>query len=188
MAILSGGHTKPNIAGSTRPATGDPAVVAGTPAAFGYLAAQRSNRCGLTPAELQSYRSAQHLQGSCCDPMDLSTYEWQIKALRSYAFIAQIPRDPYDVPVSLARELLGYEHSIRLSVGQQASYDEAMHISRLHGPCCCHCWRWDAFRGMSMFLIARDGWKASRVAFLIDDLEGCGGKDKPPRIPGRATA
>jgi len=185
---LSGGHSKTKISASARLLANDPAPAAGTPAAFSYLAAQTSNRCGLTPAELQSYPLAQHLQGSCCDPMDLSTYEWQIKALRRYAFLAQIPTDPYDVPVSLARELLQYDSTIHLSGREQTTYDRAMHMSREKGPCCCHCWRWTAFRGMSKYLIARAHWTDSQVALIIDDVEGCGGKDEPPSIPGQATA
>jgi hypothetical protein len=184
---LSGRHTRANTAGSARPATNEPVPGAGTPAAFRYLAAQTSNRCGLTPAELESYPPAQHLQGSCCTPMDLSTYEWQAKALRRYATIPQIPKDPYDVPVSLARQLLHYDHSIHLSTRQQKTYDRAMHMSRLRGPCCCHCWRWNAFRGMSKYLLSRRGWSAPQVTLLIGDLEGCGGKDEPPSLPGHAT-
>lgn len=184
---LGGGHTRANTTASSRQAISE-AVITGTPAAeFRYLAAQNSNRCGLTPTRLQSYPLTQRLQGSCCDPMDLSTYEWQVKALRRYATIPQIPKDPYDVPVSLARQLLGYGNSIRLSAPQQATYDMAMHMSREHGPCCCHCWRWNAFRGMSNFLITH-GWMAPRVALIIDDVEGCGGKGEQPRIPSQATA
>jgi hypothetical protein len=181
---LSGGHTKANTTTSSRQATSDPALIAGTPAAeFRYLATQNSNRCSSTAAELQSYPPTQHLQGSCCDPMDLSTYEWQLKALHRYALTPAIPRDPYDVPVSLAHRLFRYDNTIHLSTRQQATYNQAIHMSGLGGPCCCHCWRWNAFRGMSKFLITRDGWSASRVALLIDDVEGCGGKGEPPRIP-----
>ena len=79
--------------------------------------------------------------------MDMSTYEWQVKALRRYATIPQIPRDPYDVPVAFARRLLHYDKSIHLSASQQATYDRAMGMSREKGPCCCHCWRWTAFQG-----------------------------------------
>jgi len=181
--VRSGGHFKTKSAGSAPPTASDPVLAVGTPAAFSYLATQTSNRCGLTPTELESYPLAQHLQGSCCDRMDPSTYAWQVKALRRYAFIAQIPRDPYDVPVSLARQLLHYDNTIHLSARQQATYDRAMRMSHQHGPCCCHCWRWTAFRGMSKYLIARDGWTASRVALIIDDVEGCGGKDEPPATP-----
>ena len=188
ILALSGGHTKGTTTATVRPATGDPALIAGTPTAFGYLTAQRSNRCGLKPAELEATPPTQHLQGSCCGPMDLSTYEWQVKALHRYATIAQIPTDPYDVPVSVARRLLSYDKSIHLSARQQATYDRAMSMSREKGPCCCHCWRWTAFRGMSKYLIARAHWTASQVALVIDDVEGCGGKGSPPSIPAQAAA
>ncbi len=186
---LGGGHTSASRSASAHQAMSEPAFIAGTPAAeFRYLATQNSNQCGLTPTQLQSYPLNQRLQGSCCDPMDLSTYEWQVEALRHYATIPQIPKDPYDVPVSLARQLLQYDNSIHLSTRQQKTYDRAMHMSRLRGPCCCHCWRWNAFRGMSKYLLARQGWRSPQVALLIDDLEGCGGKNEPPRILSQATA
>jgi hypothetical protein len=189
IATLSGGgHTKAMTTRLVTPASSDPVAAAGTPAAFRHLSGQRSNRCALRSAELESYPPSQHLQGSCCDPMNQSTYEWQVKALRAYASIAQIPMDPYDVPVSLAQQLLHYDSSIRLAPQQQRTYDHAMHMSREHGPCCCRCWRWTAFRGMSKYLISRDGWSASRVALLIDDVEGCGGKGEPPHISSQASA
>jgi hypothetical protein len=189
IAALSSVHTKATATGKIRPAVaGSPVLTAGTPAAFGYLTAQRTNRCGLKPAELESSPPAQRLQGSCCDPMDLSTYEWQVKALRGYAAIPQIPTDPYDVPVSAARGLLRYDSSIHLSDRQQATYDRAMAMSREKGPCCCHCWRWTAFKGMSKYLIARAHWTASQVALVIDDVEGCGGKGTPPSLPSQTPA
>ncbi len=187
ILALSGGHTNATTTGKVRPAAVGPILIAGTPAAFSSLTAQRSNRCGLTPAELETSTPAQHLQGSCCFPMDMSTYEWQVKALSRYATIAQIPRDPYDVPVSVARRLLSYDKSIHLSARQQATYNRAMSMSREKGPCCCHCWRWTAFRGMSKYLIARASWSAPQVALLIDDVQGCGGKDAPPGVPSQAT-
>lgn len=188
MVTLSGGHSKATTTGAARSAASESVLVSGTPAAFRYLSLQRSNRCGLTPAELETSPPAQHLQGTCCFPMDMSTYEWQVKALRRYASVEQIPRDPYDVPVSLAHRLLNYDKSIHLSARQQATYDRAMSMSREKGPCCCHCWRWTAFRGMSKYLIARQSWSAPHVALLIDDVQGCGGKDAPPSVPAQAPA
>lgn len=182
ILALNGGHTKGTTAGKVRAAAGGPVLIAGTPAAFGYLTAQRSNRCGLTPAELETLPPAQHLQGSCCFPMDMSTYEWQVQALHRDAGIRQIPSDPYDVPVSLARRLLRYDHAIHLSARQQTTYDRAMSMSREKGPCCCHCWRWSVFRGMSKYLIARTHYTAVQLALVIDDVEGCGGKDTPPDL------
>jgi hypothetical protein len=183
IALISGRADKARNEAARQP----PALSAGTAAAFRYLAAQRSNRCGLTPAELEHSSAAGRLQGSCCFPMDISTYEWQIKALRPSAAIRQIPTDPYDVPVALAQRLLRYDKSIGLSATQQATYDRAMSMSSEKGPCCCRCWRWSAFRGMSKYLITRANWKASRLALLIDDVEGCGGKGQPPTRARTAT-
>src|SRR5205823_327240 len=82
-----GGHIGVNSRADDRSSASEPepVFVPGTPAAFRYLVNQRSNRCGMRPAELESFPPTQHLQGSCCDPMDQSTYEWQVKALRSYS-------------------------------------------------------------------------------------------------------
>jgi hypothetical protein len=75
----------------------------------------------------------------------------------------------------------------RERIQQQATYDQAMSMSREKGPCCCHCWRWTAFRGMSKYLIVHASWSAPQVALLIDDVQGCGGKDAPPGVPAQAA-
>ena len=179
VGASGGGRTRHPVVARAASSAGSP-LAAGAPAAFKYLAVQKSNRCSLTSAELRRYAASQRLQGSCCFPMNLSTYEWQVQALRSYASIAEIPRDPYDVPVSLAQTLLRHDASIHLTPAQESTYTRAMAMSRLKGPCCCRCWRWTAFRGLSKFLIADRRWPAARLAVLIDDLEGCGGPDSPP--------
>jgi hypothetical protein len=120
--------------------------------------------------------------------MDLTTYEWQVKALRRYAATPQIPRDPYDVPVALGRTLLRYDSAIHLSARQQAIYAHAMEMSTEKGPCCCHCWRWSAFKGISKYLIARRHSTASAVALVIDDVEGCGGRGTPPSLLNHTQA
>jgi hypothetical protein len=188
IATLGGAHRNDTHGIEVRPAAGPPLAPAGTPAAFRYLTAQRSNQCGLTPGQLEASPPAGHLQGSCCFPMDLRTYGWQVTALRRYSAIPQIPRDPYDVPVALARSLLRYDSAIHLSARQQATYDRAMSMSSEKGPCCCHCWRWSAFKGLSTYLIARRNWTASAVALIIDDLQGCGGKSSPPNLPSHTPA
>jgi hypothetical protein len=53
------------------------------------------------------------------------------------------------------------------------------------GPCCCRCWRWDAFEGLSRYLIADRHWAAGQLARLITDLDGCGGSQSaPPAMAG----
>ena len=81
------------------------------------------------------------IQGSCCSPMDLHHYQEQIEGLKKYSDIPQIPSDPYDVPVKLAKELFEYQKTIQLTPDQQFMYDQAMQISEEGGPCCCRCWR-----------------------------------------------
>src|SRR5437764_703617 len=85
LALSLGGGHRVNSRAGDRPSASEPepVLVPGTPAAFRYLVNQRSNRCGMRPAELERYPPTEHLQGSCCEPMDQSTYEWQVKALRS---------------------------------------------------------------------------------------------------------
>jgi len=50
-----------------------------------------------------------------------------------------------------------------------------MRMSPEHGPCCCQCWRWNAFRGLSKYLIHERQWPAARLGRLIGALDGCGG-------------
>ncbi len=150
-------------------------LVAGSEAAFDYLSRQGTNACSLQPDAVLAYPDDIRIQGSCCAPMDWHRYKEQVEALRQYADIAQIPADPYDIPASLARELLGYQASIQLTVQQQAVYDEAMTLSDEGGPCCCRCWRWYAFEGMGKYLITQHGWSAQQLAELWSLTDGCGG-------------
>ncbi len=147
----------------------------GSTVKFAFLARQTSNSCGLKPSAIAGISSRLRMQGACCFPMNLAAYQSQVRGLRVYAGISQIPRDPYDVPVSLVKRLLAYDGAIRLSPAQAQTYSQAIHMSRLKGPCCCHCWRWYAFRGLSKHLIADLRWRPGRIAALTELLEGCGG-------------
>lgn len=147
----------------------------GGSAKFAFLARQTSNSCGLQPNALARMSSRLRLQGSCCFPMNAAAYRSQVRGLRAYRAVSVIPRDPYDVPVSLAKRLLAYDRAIRLSPIEAQTYSKAMRISQLKGPCCCNCWRWYAFRGLSKHLIADLTWRPAAIAALVDLLEGCGG-------------
>lgn len=150
------------------------AHAAGTPARFKQLSPQASNRCDLTPAEVRTYEDDRRLQGACCTAMDEHAYREQVTGLRRYAHIPQIPTDPYDIRASRAKQLLEYRE-IRLTAAQRARYDRAMQLSATKGPCCCRCWRWDAFDGMARFLITRHDMQARELAKVIEFVEGCGG-------------
>lgn len=107
--------------------------------------------------------------------MDLHKYQEQIEGLKKYADIPQIPEDPYDVPVSLAKKLFDYQNTIQLTADQQSIYDQAMKLSEEGGPCCCRCWRWTAFEGQAKYLITEKNWDSQQIAELWDLEDGCGG-------------
>src|SRR5258706_4723881 len=117
------------------------------------------------------------IQGSCCSPMDFHHYQEQVNELKKYADVAQVPSDPYDVPVALAKELLGYQKTIQLTSDQQDIYDKATQLAKEHGPCCCRCWRWFAFEGQAKYLISEHQWSSQQIAELWDLEDGCGGAD-----------
>lgn len=143
-------------------------------ARFTALSQADSNRCDMPASELRRMGDRERLQGSCCFPMDMAAYEHQLRELDRYREEEAIPRDPYDISVALAKRLLTYRQ-IALTRQQEAAYARAKRLSDLGGPCCCPCWRWQAFKGQAQFLLARRDWSAGEVAALWDAEEGCGG-------------
>ena len=144
------------------------------PVSFSYLTKQHSNNCTLLAAELVAFPSRMRLQGACCQKMDPEPTQaagWSSPVQRH----PQIPANPYDVSALLARQLIRYHATIHLTSAEYAIYHRGMQLSPEHGPCCCHCWRWSAFQGLSDYLIADRGWTAKPLGHLIGLLDGCGG-------------
>jgi hypothetical protein len=107
--------------------------------------------------------------------MDYVSYVNQVRELHGrYADVDVIPKDPYDIPVSLAKRLIGYK-GISLTPAQQRTYARAKPLSATKGPCCCPCWRWDAFEGQAKYLITRRHYSARQIAEVWSAEEGCGG-------------
>jgi hypothetical protein len=151
-------------------------VATGTPKQrFAQLSQRHTNQCGLSGVDIGKIAVRGRLQGSCCNAMVYDHYVRQVGSLRAYAAVSEIPADPYDVPVSLAKRLIGYSDSIKLSGSQQAVYNHAVKLSHEHGPCCCHCWRWRAFEGQAKQLIAQRRFTAAQIAHVWDLEDGCGG-------------
>jgi hypothetical protein len=142
---------------------------------FAVLSRARSNQCGLQAEGLETMARNGRLQGSCYSPIDLHRYREQLEGLRRYRDVPQVPGDPYDIPVSLAKRLFAYQQTIKLTPGQQAVYDRAFKLSGDHGPCCCRCWRWTAFEGQAKFLITRRDFSAKQIADIWLLEGGCGG-------------
>ncbi len=151
-------------------------AAAGTPKQrFAQLSREHTNQCGLSGVDLDKIAVGGRLQGSCCKAMVYDRYVQQVSGLHAYAAASDIPADPYDIPVSLAKRLTGYSDSIKLNASEQAVYDRAVKLSDEHGPCCCHCWRWKAFQGQAMQLIVRRQFTAAQVARVWNLEDGCGG-------------
>ncbi len=142
---------------------------------FAVLSHRHTNQCGLQPSSLSDIAVDGRLQGSCCSPMSYARYRRQLRGLRQYAAVPEVPADPYDIPVGLAKQLIAYDGELSLTSKQQASYDSAVKLSNRHGPCCCHCWRWTAFEGQAKELITSRGYGAATIARIWNLEDGCGG-------------
>lgn len=170
VTLLAGGEASPDPDTAARPLDNASAV----DEQFAVLSSADSNRCDLGAAELRRMDDGMRLQGSCCFPMTEARYEQQRRGLHRFRQSHVVPRDPYDISVVTAKRLLGYR-DIALDRSEQAAYERATKLSDLGGPCCCPCWRWQAFKGQAHFLLARRGWSAQQVARLWDLEDGCGG-------------
>lgn len=141
---------------------------------FNFLSQKQTNACS-NQGFIASKEDDERLQGACCGAMDWHRYVEQVSGLEAFSDIAEIPADPYDIPVSLARQLLDYQQTISLSEQQQVIYDQAVEMSHEGGPCCCKCWRWFAFEGLANFLITKEKFDADQIAGVWDLEDGCGG-------------
>jgi hypothetical protein len=141
---------------------------------FSVLAKRHTNQCALHARSLQTLARGGRLQGACCSPMGYQEYRKQLRGLERYRAVGEIPKDPYDVPVSLAKRLIGYRDALTLNARRQAVYDRAVELAKEHGPCCCHCWRWDAFEGQAKFLISQRAYTSRQIAEVWDLEDGCG--------------
>lgn len=142
---------------------------------FEYLSSNGNSSCsGAFMDSVRTMPVIARLQGSCCAPMDAHRYVEQVRALRAYAHVAEIPPDPYDVPAGLASELMAQYDAV-LTPDQQAAYDVAMENSDEKGPCCCGCWRWYVFGGLAKQLIRERGFTGEQVTEVWNLSNGCGG-------------
>jgi hypothetical protein len=114
------------------------------------------------------------LQGSCCAPMDGPRYVQQIKGIRKYVGLPEIPPDPYDIPAGLAQKR-SLDYDLALNAKEQAAYDFAMANSDMRGPCCCQCWRWRVYGGLGKRLIRDRQFTGPQLVDLWNIAQGCGG-------------
>lgn len=185
LFLLKGRFSAFNFGRSTDPvantsSTAGTELVAGSPEKFAFLSGQvgqRSipNNCGLQPSAVETMPDDARIQGSCCQAMDLQRYQEQVEELKKYSDNPLVSSDPYDVPVSLVKQLLEHDKTITLTADEQTVYDQASQMADDKGPCCCKCWRWYAYEGQAKYFISHLHWSAEQVAALWDAEEGCGG-------------
>lgn len=152
---------------------------------FDTLSKLHTNLCAIQ-TYIYTFDNSSFLQGSCCSPMNFSSYVEQVNGLRNYSGIKLIPPDPYNVSVSLAKQLLVYDQNATLTQQQQAIYNQAVNMSADNGPCCCRCWRWYVFEGLGKYLITKYGYAAKQVAGVWELEDGCGGPLGAPGFNPRA--
>lgn len=148
---------------------------------FVKLAAAHTDVCqdmGNKPA-IDNYMnmlpSSSRLQGSCCSPMDMKKYVSQITGLKQYANVPQIPQDPYDIPVTNAKQMLGYYDNIQLTAAQQSIYDKAASMTADKSWCCCQCWAWYTHAGLAKYLITKHNYTTQQIVAVTNLEDCCGG-------------
>lgn len=143
---------------------------------FQLLSSQGNSSCSQDfRVSILSMPDDKRLQGSCCSPMVFSKYKEQIIGLKKFADTPEIPSDPYDIPASLAKKLLEYDTSIIPTTDEQKILDKAVADSPEKGYCCCKCWRWYVYEGLSKYLVHEKHFTAQQVTEVLANSDGCGG-------------
>ena len=158
--------------GSSNQQTGTPSQQS----KFAYLSTHGNSSCSndfLT--SISTMNDNERLQGSCCSPMALSKYVEQVDNLKKYSSISVIPADPYDIPAKLAKQLFVYDKTITPTASEQKVLDAAVAASPEKGYCCCKCWRWYTYEGLSKYLVHAKHFSAKQITDVLANSDGCGG-------------
>lgn len=146
-------------------------------AQFDFLSKNGNTNCSSSfISSIPSMPDDAYLRGSCCSAMNWDKYKEQIDGLKKYGNIPQIPSDPYNIPVKLAKELLQYNTTIIPTKEEQKILDDGAMGSEEKGFCCCKCWRWDVHEGLSKFLVHNYHFNSKQISEILDLQDGCGGK------------
>lgn len=143
---------------------------------FTYLSTHGNSSCsGSYLSSIPTMDDSERLQGSCCSPMVESRYVEQVTNLKKYKDVAIIPSDPYNIPAKLAKQLLTYDKTITPSSDEQRVLDAAVAASPEKGYCCCRCWRWYVYEGLSKYLVRNQHFTAQQITDVLANSDGCGG-------------
>ena len=145
-------------------------------ARFVYLSSHGNSSCsGDFYNSISTISDDTRLQGSCCSPMTEGRYIEQVTNLKKYKDVSVIPSDPYDIPAKLAKQLLNYNNTITPTVDEQKILDAAVAASPEKGYCCCKCWRWYVYEGLSKYLVHEKHFTAQQITDVLTNSDGCGG-------------
>lgn len=147
-------------------------------ARFDYLSRNGNSSCSATFRDsIQSLSDDARLQGSCCSLMNMHRYSEQVEGLKEkYNNIPEIPPDPYDIKAGLAKMLMSH-YNDALTSDEQEAYNYAMEHSDEKGPCCCKCWRWNAYGGLAKVLITKYKFTGEQITDVWNLSDGCGGDE-----------
>lgn len=115
------------------------------------------------------------LGDQCCGTIkDLTEYNKQLKGLKQFSNISDIPQNPYIIPVAYAKEMMRYDQETVLTSDQQSTLEQATKLSKEGGPCCCKCWHWYFNEGIAKKLIIEHNFNAQQAANFYDLSDICG--------------
>ena len=142
---------------------------------------QPAGSCIAPGGALDAQGSGPNLGGQCCGAMlNLTDYNEELARLQAFLdkrpelAAEEIPRDPYNVSIAVAKKWIAYDSQTQLTAGQQATYDEAMKMS-MEGPCCCQCWHWFVNNGIAKKMIIDYKYGPQDIAEFWDNTDICGG-------------
>ncbi len=126
------------------------------------------------PGTMLNNTNGKFLGGQCCGTLtDTKDYHEQLKKLKKYSNIPDIPFNPYKTPVELAKKWIDYDKNTVLPKNKQTVYDEALKISK-EGPCCCKCWHYFVNEGIAKKMINDFNWNSKQVADFWEVSDICG--------------
>ena len=129
--------------------------------------------CVAGPTTLAS-TTGMYLGGQCCSTItNLDNYNKELANLQQYKNIPDIILDPMHTPIPLAKKWIDYDNATTLSAQDQATYDQAMAMSK-EKPCCCKCWHYFVDEGIAKKMIQDYHYTAQQVANFWDNSDICG--------------
>jgi hypothetical protein len=116
-----------------------------------------------------------NMGGQCCGVInDIEKYNSQIEGLKKFSNIADVPLNPYDIPVVQVKKMLAYDKDTILTSAENATLTKAAKMSDEGGPCCCKCWHWYFNEGVAKEIITEYNFTAEQVADFYNLSDTCG--------------